>query len=281
MRRLLLCTDLDRTLIPNGTQPESPQAKKLFGQLVARNDIILVYVTGRHRALIEQAIQEYDLPVPDYAVGDVGATIYQVDNSDWELWADWQQQLSRHWCLPIVDQLKSYISGMPEFTLQEVEKQNQFKVSYYVPLSAEVVGLSDRLESEMAKLEMRANLIWSVSEVEGVRLLDILPPNANKLHAIRHIMQCRQVQKLDTVFAGDSGNDKEVLRSEIQSVLVANAAPEMKQWAFENGDDTLYIAQGGVWGLNGNYRSGILEGACYFWPNVRKWMQELHSQGGI
>jgi hypothetical protein len=231
--------------------------------------------------LIEQAIQEYDLPVPDYVVGDVGTTIYQVDQMDWELWTDWQQQLSRHWCLPIVDQLKSYMSGMPEFTLQEGERQNQFKVSYYVPLNADAVRLNDCLESQMARLGMRANLIWSVNAMEGVRLLDVLPSNANKLHAIRYIMQCKEVERLDTVFAGDSGNDKEVMCSEIQSVLVANAEPEMKQWALENGDDTLYIAKGGEWGLNGNYRSGILEGACYFWPNIRKWMQELHSQGGI
>ena len=28
--RLLLCTDLDRTLIPNGPQPESPRARAAF-----------------------------------------------------------------------------------------------------------------------------------------------------------------------------------------------------------------------------------------------------------
>ena len=30
---LLLCTDLDRTLLPNGEQPESPQARTLFARL--------------------------------------------------------------------------------------------------------------------------------------------------------------------------------------------------------------------------------------------------------
>ena len=30
MRPLLLCTDLDRTLLPNGTAPESPRARALF-----------------------------------------------------------------------------------------------------------------------------------------------------------------------------------------------------------------------------------------------------------
>jgi len=81
MRQLLLCTDLDRTLIPNGEQAESPRAKELFERLVGREEVTLAYVTGRHRGLIEQAIQEYDLPLPDFAIGDVGTTIYQVSAS--------------------------------------------------------------------------------------------------------------------------------------------------------------------------------------------------------
>ena len=57
--RLLLCTDLDRTLLPNGEQPESPQARTLFARLAARPGVTLVYVTGRHRALVQAALDEY------------------------------------------------------------------------------------------------------------------------------------------------------------------------------------------------------------------------------
>ena len=57
-----------------------------FAQLVRREDVTLAYVTGRHRALIEQAMREYDLPQPDYVIADVGATIYQVDAADWQQW---------------------------------------------------------------------------------------------------------------------------------------------------------------------------------------------------
>jgi len=278
MRRLLLCTDLDRTLIPNGAQPESPQAKELFERLVARDDITLAYVTGRHRALIEQAIQDYDLPSPNYAVGDVGSTIYKVGTAGWQLWTDWQQFLSQNWCPSAIDQLKNCLSAIPEFALQQAEKQNQFKVSYYLPLSADAVRWNGWLESESARLGVQANFIWSADEVTQVRLLDILPVCANKLHAIRHIMQLNQFELNNTVFAGDSGNDMEVMRSEIHSVLVANAEPELKKWALANECDSLYVAKGGMWNLNGNYRSGILEGVSHFWPDVRHWIQELQSR---
>jgi hydroxymethylpyrimidine pyrophosphatase-like HAD family hydrolase len=57
---LLICTDLDRTLIPNGEQPESPQARPLFRQLVSHSQIILAYVTGRDKMLVQEAIAEYE-----------------------------------------------------------------------------------------------------------------------------------------------------------------------------------------------------------------------------
>ncbi|NNJ94540.1 MAG: haloacid dehalogenase, partial [Halobacteria archaeon] len=75
---LLICTDLDRTLIPNGPQSESPAARERFSELAARPEVTLAYVSGRHRALIERAIVNYRLPLPDFVIGDVGTTIYRV-----------------------------------------------------------------------------------------------------------------------------------------------------------------------------------------------------------
>ncbi len=62
--RLLICTDLDRTLIPNGPQPESPGARRRFAILAERPEVTLAYVSGRHRALVEDAITTYRLPTP-------------------------------------------------------------------------------------------------------------------------------------------------------------------------------------------------------------------------
>ena len=40
-RPLLLCTDLDRTLIPNGREPESPEARPWFRRLAAEPEVAL------------------------------------------------------------------------------------------------------------------------------------------------------------------------------------------------------------------------------------------------
>ena len=77
-RKILLCTDLDRTLLPNGPQAESPEARRHFAVLTARPEVTLAYVTGRHQALVRQAISDYSLPSPDYVLADVGTTIYEI-----------------------------------------------------------------------------------------------------------------------------------------------------------------------------------------------------------
>ena len=81
---LLIRTDLDRTLIPDGQQIESPDARQRTAALVAQPWIRLGFGSGRHRALGEQAITDYRLPVPDYVVGDVGTSIYHLGpRHDW------------------------------------------------------------------------------------------------------------------------------------------------------------------------------------------------------
>ncbi|KKM60387.1 hypothetical protein LCGC14_1542310, partial [marine sediment metagenome] len=39
--KLLLCTDMDRTIIPNGFDPEPTDARKHFSAFCGRNDVTL------------------------------------------------------------------------------------------------------------------------------------------------------------------------------------------------------------------------------------------------
>jgi sucrose-6F-phosphate phosphohydrolase len=276
MKRFLLCTDLDRTLIPNGMQPESPAAMEKFKRLVNREEITLVYVTGRHRALIEQAMSEFDLPKPDFAIADVGTTIYRIDSSGWRQWDEWDAQIAPDWRGLTHDDLYRMLSDYPMLRLQEKEKQNRHKLSFYVPLETDVQGLITDMGARLKHAGISANLVWSIDEPAGIGLLDVLPVSANKLHAIRFLMQERGYTHENTLFAGDSGNDLDVLMSDIRSVLVANADAETKQRAAKAGADALYVARGGYLGMNGNYSAGILEGAAHYWPEVDTWLREVN-----
>ena len=274
MTRRLLCTDLDRTLVPNGVQAESPRARARFHQLASREEVTLAYVSGRHRALIEQAIEEYDLPQPDYAIADVGSTIYRVNAGNWESWKEWAAQIAPDWRGLSHDTLRDRVQISPALTLQEAEKQNRHKLSFYLDLNADIPALLARLREVLAREGIKANLIYSIDEAVALGLLDVLPASANKLHAIRFLMETKQFALADTLFAGDSGNDLDVLLSEVPSVLVANAASEVRELARAAYHSSLYFARGGYLGMNGNYSAGILEGAAHFWPEADGWLRQ-------
>jgi len=309
LKRYLICTDLDRTLIPNGAQPESPQARARFKRLAAREDVAIAYVSGRHFALIEQAIKEFDLPQPDFAIADVGSTIYQtgehasieheighahpphlnplpqageeaneslrelhISRVSWQQWDAWDSHISPDWQGLTHDELDALLKGFPALRLQEKEKQNRHKLSYYVPLEADAQALLAEVGTRLKQAGIKANLIWSIDEEAGIGLLDLLPVRANKLHAIQFLMQKKGYSHENTVFAGDSGNDLDVLLSDIHAVLVANADPEVKVRAAAAHKDALYIAQGAYLGMNGNYSAGILEGVAHYLPELDAWM---------
>jgi len=266
MNRLLICTDLDRTLIPNGSQPESPGARELFARLVRLEGVKLAYVSGRHRALIEAAILQHRLPVPDFAIADVGSTIYRTDRQRWQQWDAWDEEIAEDWQGMSTDGMQDMLGDLAALQLQEQEKQNRHKLSYYLPLAHDHQALMAEIETRFQIRKIKANLIWSIDEVKNTGLLDILPASANKLHAITFLMRQCGYNSRQTVFAGDSGNDLDVLLSPIRSVLVANADNEVRTAVLSTDKQNIYLARGGFLGMNGNYSAGILEGIAHFRP---------------
>ncbi|MCB1726727.1 MAG: haloacid dehalogenase, partial [Gammaproteobacteria bacterium] len=181
--QLLICTDLDRTLIPNGPQSESPNARQHFATLCACPEVTLAYVSGRHRALIEQAISNYRLPQPDYVISDVGTTIYVVGSDNrWTRQQAWETEIAKDWAGKSHADIKSMLSTLPALRAQETAKQNAFKLSYYVPLQADHRELSRLIEQRLQDKGIASRLIWSIDEPAGIGLLDVLPARASKYH---------------------------------------------------------------------------------------------------
>lgn len=277
--KLLICTDLDRTLIPNGPGSESPGAEQLFAALAAQPNVTLAYVSGRHRALVEDAIAAYNLPLPDFVIGDVGTTIYRITSEHaWRRDESWEQSIAGDWCGLKHGDLADLLSNLPGLTQQENSKQNRFKLSYYVGGEEDAAAVQRSASSRLEKAGVRARLVSSRDDITGQGLLDVLPLRASKRHAIEALMEMERFEISQTVFCGDSGNDLEVLASPIPATLVANARPEIKQQATRLAQQAgcerqLYIARGGMLGMNGNYRGGMLEGIAHYHPGVGAWLE--------
>jgi len=273
LRKILICSDLDRTLIPNGFQEESAHARPVFRRLSEHANIYLTYVSGRDRKLILDAIEEFYLPLPDYAIGDVGTTLYRVINGDWQLSDDWSDEIGKDWQGLNWEALAEFFEDIDEIRLQEPEKQNRYKLSFYTDQNVDHRRLINDVRLVLAEKRVRANIIWSVDETGTTGLLDILPARANKLHAIQFLMRHEQFSEDRTVFAGDSGNDLDVLTSGLQAILVKNAMEDVRQEAVEalsakHMMNCLYLPQGNFWGLNGNYAAGVIEGLAHFIPET-------------
>jgi hypothetical protein len=164
-----------------------------------------------------------------------------------------------------------------DFRLQEEEKQNRFKVSYYTDPDLKMEVVRERISILLKAHGVSSTVIWSRDDAARCGLLDILPPKANKLQAIRFLMKQEKIPETDTVFAGDSGNDLDALTSGLQAILVKNSAADVRKAAFEELGkkgltDCLYIAKGGLHGMNGNYAAGVVEGLVHFFPEVAAWI---------
>ncbi len=275
--RILICTDLDRTLLPNGSAPESPMARPLFSALVSRPEVLLAYVSGRHKELVEDAISEYELPRPDFVIGDVGTSLYEVGSAGWKQSEAWVAEIAPDWVGYDHAQMQQLFASEPALVLQEAGKQSRFKLSYYLSMDVDTGQLMAHMRKMLNERNVRAELIYSVDEAEQVGLLDVLPASATKFHAVEFLMNSLGFGLGNVVFAGDSGNDLPVLASPIHAVLVANASVEVKDQAEKlihvlGTEDAFYVAKGDFMAMNGNYAAGILEGVAHYLPYTKLWM---------
>ena len=262
----ILATDLDRTLLPNGSWQPDDHAIALFNDLTNRNDVLVVYVTGRNLQLTERAIEEYGVRYPDVLCGDVGTSIRKYEEGQWRFddgWIDHVKHASPRWDAGGIRALVADIEGMRE---QEAEHLNQFKQSYYVDH-----GQRDELLAEVdrrVKGRFDEVIIYSYDSQDGKGLLDFLPDSATKQTALEYVAEEFGAAKGDVVFCGDSGNDIFPLTAGFSGVLVRNADEQLVENVREAMDRNpalrIYFAKGGFQALNGYYTSGVIEGAYHY-----------------
>ena len=262
----ILATDLDRTLLPNGSWESDSEAISLFNDLTEKNGVLVVYVTGRNLALTENAIKEFGVRYPNILCGDVGTSIRKYEDGEWKFdhgWIDRVKHESPRWDVMAIRDAVAGIDGMRE---QESEHLNQFKQSYYVEheKNDQVLKKVDAL----VKGKFDEVIVYSFDSQDGKGLLDFLPASATKQTALEYVAEEFGAAKEDVVFCGDSGNDIFPLTAGFCGVLVKNADDQLvenvKKAMDQNPDLKVYFAKGGFKGLKGYYTSGVIEGAYHY-----------------
>lgn len=262
----ILATDLDRTLLPNGRWEGDKDAISLFNKLTERNDILVVYVTGRNLTLTENAIKKYGVRYPDILCGDVGTTIRKYQNGKWEFDKEWVEYVKKESPKYNATAIKKSLIGLTGIKEQESEHQNQFKQSYYVEHEKKeliLYEINSRVKGKYDEV-----IIYSFDSEDGKGLIDILPDSATKQTALEYIADVYNTKKEEVVFCGDSGNDIFPLTAGFSGVLVKNADAQLvenvKKAINQNPKLKAYFAQGNYKGLNGYYTSGVIEGAYHY-----------------
>ncbi len=262
----ILATDMDRTLLPNGSWESDTNAIGLFNQLTRDSDVRVVYVTGRNLNLTEGAIREYGVRYPDVLIGDVGTSIRKYENGEWTFDDGWLAHVRRASPRWDAAEIKAAVAGIDGLKEQEQEHLNPFKQSYYVDHTRKEEILS--AVDQRVKGRFDEVIVYSFDSLDGKGLLDFLPESATKQTALEYVCEEFECEHRNVVYCGDSGNDIFPLTAGFCGVLVRNAdeqlVEDVQAAMTRNEALKVYFAKGGFMDLNGYYTSGVIEGAFYY-----------------
>lgn len=262
---MIIVCDLDRTLIPNGSDLYEGSLSDFYKLLSKKPEYTLVYATGRNMNLFEQAEKEWGIQKPDYLLASVGTEVFKKEKGELVLDSTWETYVdSKHsnWNTDrIIKDIDVHLQN-DNLILQEKEVLNKYKISYYLKDLNSKKDIVEKIENYLFAKQIDAEVIYSFDPIKEVGLIDVLPKSATKLGSLEFLITKLQEEKENVVYCGDSGNDLLPLTAGIKAVLVNNALPEVKEEAIkiskERGfEDKLYIA-------HKNYSDGVIEGLVYF-----------------
>ncbi|MGX2040154.1 HAD-IIB family hydrolase [Methylocaldum sp. MU1018] len=257
----LFASDLDGTLLPNTGKLPNPgcleRTRALLQALLDARCPVCV-VSGRHLTLARQGLAVFRLPPPTWWICNVGTEIYDQAGI---LDREWQSRLG-----PPLDRgaLRRTLGNIARLSPQEQQKQGPHKFSLYYPVPV-CRELRMEIVSRVREVRNDLQMISSVEESSGRTLLDIVPANAGKSHALWYVAERCGVAGDRIFFAGDSGNDLDALLSGVRGALVGNTPEDVRTQAAErqkhDKDARLFIAAA-------YYGDGIIEALSRygFWP---------------
>ncbi len=256
----LVVTDIDGTIIPEGTRDLNPLYFDLIAQLDAAG-IRVVIASGRQSESIERLFE----PVLDHIslIGNGGLCIktpstHRILESIPTAWiSELEADIAR---LDGVDSLfcgleVSYAHDEHSEMARRLIEEYRVNMSFThtlgqlpdIPLGKVSLfrthGLEDQVKEHfIPKWSERLSLTLA-----GDYWLDCVMPGVNKAQGLQIILDEFSIPSSAVLASGDQMNDIEMLRLAGHSIAVSNARPELQAIAHEVHDNTDYLAVARAW----------------------------------
>ena len=205
---LVLATDLDGTFLGGSEQQRSEFYQYLQNN---RDDLLLVFVTGRDLGFIEELSQQPGFPRPDYIIGDVGTTI--VSGKTFEPLAEVQDWVAEIWS-DANERVKEMLAEEPGLELQPVPTER--RVSYYYK--------PDKLEPSTVEKITAAGFDCILS---ADLYLDVMPKGVSKGPTLLKFIEALNLNSDNVITAGDTLNDFSLFETGLKGIAVGNAEDKL------------------------------------------------------
>lgn len=258
----VLATDLDGTLIPLKDDAENKEDLFQLERALNENNVTLTFVTGRHLESVQDAIERYALPSPNWVICDVGTSIYQrMEDGSFEITQPYADHLQGIVGEFTTSRLREEFASLSSLRLQEDEKQGPFKLSFYCD-AKQLRTVHDEVLNVLTHRSLPYSLISSVDPFNGDGLIDLLPTDVSKAYALQWWTEHAGLDNQELVFSGDSGNDLAAMTAGYRTIVVGNASPELMETVHQHYEtrmqvDRLYVAKKTA-------TSGVLAGCRHF-----------------
>lgn len=208
-KSMVLATDLDGTFL--GGSDEARQG--FYAWLQAhRDDVGLIFVTGRDPGFIRELTMKQGVPRPDYVIGDVGTTIAEMDHD--------------HMIAPIAE-LEREISAAWE----DAGPRVQVALNNFAGLKLQSTVFRHRVSYDMDPDRFDGRILDVVADLgfdailSDNRFFDVLPKGVSKGPSLLRLLAHLGVQNNRVLVAGDTLNDLSMLELGLPAVAVGGSEP--------------------------------------------------------
>ncbi len=217
-------TSLDLNLI--GDRESLAQLLQLIQ--ANRKSTIFGIATGRRLDDALDTLRKYNIPEPGVLISSQGTEIHYAPNLTQD--TVWSRHINHLWNPQAV---RDILSAMPGLELQPKRHQSTFKISYYI--DPKVADIHD-IRQTLLRNEQTVNTVFSFGQ-----FLDVLPIRASKGLALRWCADQLGFPLQNTLVAGCTGDDADMLRGiTLGTVVESRHFEELSELA---NVDNIYFSQ--------------------------------------